>query len=206
MKKILVLVLTLFAFQISFGQQKKKEKWHPFSKVPDLSFFFEGNSQFRQITDQNTLGLGVKGAVVWNPNNAIGFTFSSTVNKFSPSFESDSSVYLKNVLTGLFYEYMIKPNNKVHFTIPIASGVGETYYDWRELDANGAASFPYNEKYYFYIQPAVKIEINIAERWRVNAGLAYLYVPETFAYRGVRNTDVSGLGIHVGVRYGKFFW
>ena len=203
MKNILVALVVLCL--VHAVQAQHKDKWHPFSNMPDLSYFAEVNSQYLTIAEQNAFTIGVKGGLVWNPNSAAGFTFGSTVNKFLPSFETDTAVFLKNVLTGLFYEYMWKPNNKFHVTFPLAAGVGESYYDWRELDAAGSASFPYAEKYYFYIEPGLKLEANMTERVRLNAGITYIVAPGSFDYRGLTHKHVSRPTFQLGLRYGRFF-
>ncbi|MDB4106845.1 hypothetical protein N9595_00035 [Bacteroidia bacterium] len=190
--------------QASLAQQKK-EKWHPFSNVPDLSFYAEVNGAYQIIAQEVALGLGIKGAVTRNANNAIGFTYGNTINKFAPAFEPDSSVYLKNALIGFYYEYTMKPGKKVHLTFPLAAGVGNVYYDWRDLDPNGAASFPYEEEFYFYRETAVKVEVNLARKWRLNGGLTYAIAPLGFDYKSVTNNDVTGPRFQLGIRFGKFW-
>ena len=117
MKKIFLLTLLITVTLVSFAQQKKKDKWHPFSNVPDLLFYLELNGHGQQIADANAFGIGFKGAVTWNAKNAIGFTYGNTINKFSPSFEQDSAIYLKNALTAFYYERTFMPSKKVHIKV-----------------------------------------------------------------------------------------
>ena len=185
--------------------QKKKEKWHPFSNVPALSFYVELNGFGQQIAEENAFGMGFKGAVTWNAKNAIGFTYGNTINKFSPAFETDTAVYLKNALTAFYYEHTIMPSKRVHLTVPLAVGVGNAYYDWRELDANGAASFPYGDKYYLYVEPAVKVGVKLTDKFRLNAGVTYAIAPLDFDYRSVTNENLTGPRFQLGIRYGKWW-
>ena len=206
MRKTALLLITLFVVQVSSAQEKKKEKWHPFSNVPDLLGYVELNGFGQQIADQNAFGMGFKGAVTWNAKNAIGFTYGNTINKFSPSFEADTAVYLKNALTAFYYERTFVPHKMVHITVPLAVGVGNSYYDWRELDANGAAGFPFpDEQYYLYVEPAVKIGVKLTNSLRLNGGITYALAPLDFNYRGLTNSHVSGPRFQVGIRFGKWW-
>ncbi len=205
MKKIALLALTLLFVQTSFAQQKK-DKWHPFSNVPDLLFYLELNGFGQQIAGENAFGMGFKGAVTWNAKNAIGFTYGNTINKFTPAFEKDTAVYLKNALTALYYERTFIPHKIVHITVPVAVGVGNSYYDWKELDAAGVASLPYEEEqYYLYVEPAIKIGVKLTDKIRLNGGVTYAIAPLDFEYRGVTNENLSGPRFQLGIRYGKWW-
>lgn len=205
MIKIYVAVVALFLCTAGFAQQTK-DKWHPFSNVPDLLFYLELNGFGQPIADQNAFGMGFKGAVTWNAKNAIGFTYDNTINKFTPDFEKDTAVYLKNALTALYFERTFIPHKKVHITVPLAVGVGNTYYDWKTLDANGVAGFPFEEEqYYLYLEPAVKIGVKLTNKLRLNGGVAYPLAPIAFDYRGVTNKHVSSPRFQVGVRFG-WWW
>lgn len=204
MKKAVFVILSFFALQSSYAQQS--DKWHPFSNVPDLLFYVELNGFGQQIAEENAFGLGFKGAVTWNAKNAIGFTYGNTINKFTPSFEKDTAVYLKNALTGMYYERTFMPSKRVHITVPFAVGVGNSYYDWKELDANGVASLPYQEEqYYLYLEPAIKVGVKLTDKFRLNAGVTYALAPLDFSYRGVTNENLSGPRFQVGLRFGKWW-
>jgi len=206
MKKVILSALTLLICSASFAQHDP-DKWYPFSNVPDLKFYLELNGFGQQIANENAFGMGFKGAVTWNAKNAIGFTYGNTINKFTPAVEQDSSVYLKNALTALYYERTFMPAKKVHITVPLAVGVGNSYYDWKELDAAGVAALPYpdQEEYYLYIEPAVKVGIKLTDKLRLNAGVTYAIAPLDFDFRGVTNNDVSGPRFQVGLRFGKWW-
>lgn len=205
MKKSLAVILLFFT--LGSSAQHDKDKWYPFSNVPDLLFYLELNGFAQQIADENAFGIGFKGAVTWNAKNAIGFTYGNTINKFTPAVEMDSSVYLKNALTALYYERTFIPHKKVHLTVPLAVGVGNSYYDWRELDDAGVAALPYpeDEAYYLYIEPALKVGVKLTDKLRLNAGVTYALAPLDFDLRGVTNSDVSGLRFQVGIRFGKWW-
>lgn len=205
MKRITLILLCSVLLYGASAQQKKKDKWHPFSNVPPLSFYAEFNGFGQQVAGESAVGLGGKAAVTWNAKNAIGFTFGSTINKFSPSFERDTAVYLKTVLTGVYYERTFLVGGKVEFILPIAAGVGEAYYDWRELDDLGRASFPYDEEYYFYVEPAARVSYRLAKKWKVVGGVTYAFAPFDFDYRAVTNQAVSGARYQLGIRYGRFW-
>jgi type 1 glutamine amidotransferase len=108
----------------------------------------------------------------------------------------------------MYYERTFMPSEKVHITVPFAVGVGvgNSYYDWKELDANGVSSLPYKEEqYYLYIEPAVKIGVKLTDKFRLNAGVTYDLAPMEFSYRGVTNKNVSGPRFQLGIRYGKWW-
>ena len=189
---------------LSLGQNNK-DKWQPFSKMPPINLYAELNSQLAQIENQDAIGLGFKGGVTWSPNSAVGFSFTSTINKYSPTREVDDRVYLKNVHTGLYYEYMWKPNNRVHFIVPVELGVGECFYEWRDIKYYSGSSYPYGEQYYFYLEPTAKLEFNLSERFRINAGVSYTLVPQEFEFRTITNSSLSVPSLEIGIRYGRFF-
>jgi len=202
--KNIYLLLTILCLS-ALANAQQKEKWHPFSNTPDLLYYLELGGFQHQIADKNAGGINFNAALSWNAHHAIGFTFGSTLNKFSPDFETDTAVYLKNSLTGLYYEYSWKPNEKVHLTFPMAVGAGDCYYDWRELDKKGLASIPYESVYYLYIEPAARVEMILNAKFRLVGGASYVFAPLEFNNRGLTQKDVSKPRYYIGVRFGKWW-
>ena len=112
---------------------------------------------------------------------------------------------MKNVHTGLYYEYMWKSNNRVHFIFPVELGVGECFYEWRDIKYYFGSSYPYGEQFYFYLEPSAKLEFNLSELFRINAGVLYTLIPQEFEFRTITNSSLSVPSLEVGIRYEIFF-
>lgn len=189
---------------LCLASKAQRSGWKPFSKMPPLKYFVQPQLGTGMIGSDRAYMLGFSGAVSWDKKNAAGITFHSSINKFTPSLESDQSVFLKNVLTGAFYEYSLLSDYKFKVLLLPSFGVGELYYDFKVLQ-NSSMSFPYNEQYYFYTNPGVGIEYSLAPRWRAVGGASYLWSISDVKYRTVKSADINRPYFWLGIKFGKFF-
>lgn|GEM_PF-1094098 len=105
----------------------------------------------------------------------------------------------------MYYEQTFSLSKNINIAVPIAVGGGHTYYDWRVLDPGGVTSFPYEEQFYLYVEPAARVEIKLNNRWRVVGGAAYTLALLAFDYRGVTQGSVTAPRFQPGVRFGKYW-
>ncbi len=124
------------------------------------------------------------------------------INKNIP-FDRSRPVYILNsALTSAYFESTLNLTKKVQFTFPSDIGGGDVnmeYTDW----VAGLADFPYDEKYFFYVEPGAMIQVHIAKKIKFNAGLTYVCVPK-LSYRAVNASNMTTPSFKIGTKYGRF--
>ncbi len=145
------------------------------------------------------IGFGFAGQITGNPNNA--------------------SEILKLGYGGLKLEYTIKPNAKVHTTIPLLIGTGfakndslpfnNSYHD-RNRAKNSHEKRYHTGNQFFIIQPGVNLEANLMRYLKVFGGINYRMATKLNNGRNINNADtisakqVSGITATIGIKIGLF--
>lgn len=197
--RITTIVLFLILAITSFAQKKK---WQPINDIPDLGWFAEAGVSSMFIAEDNALLGRVRGAVTYNNNNAIGVNFSWSLNRLDPPNEVDNEVFLNAALTSAFYEYVLKPYKKLHVSFSADVGAGDVNMEYKN-QSTPRALFPYEEKYFFFAQPSVRLELNVLPKIRANVAASYVWVP-SLEDRAVNAANFSGPAFSFGIKYGKF--
>lgn len=198
MKTIFSFLFCLISSSVVFAQ------WHPFSNMPPLKFFVQPHFSYGELAQKSASYIGLNAALSWNKNQAIGFTFASNINKTTPEFEIDKSVFLKNTLVGAFYEHTFPISAKFFLLGQITLGAGELYYTYKEIGQHSNL-YPYTEKHYFLLKPNLQLEYKISAKIRAQIGGSYLYSPLNFNYRNVKPQHLQTFLIEAGMKYGWFF-
>lgn len=55
----------------------------------------------------------------------------------------------------------------------------------------------------FVAEPAVNVELNVTNWFRVAAGASYRYVSSMSAIRGIENKDLSGVSGQLALKFGS---
>jgi hypothetical protein len=189
-----VLVLTICS--------SAQEKWHPFSNIPDFGHAFELCWQLNEVAEVSSGLLGLRAGLTYNTHFATGVSFKWSLNEIEPPTEIDKDVFMNIAFTSAYFEYTFNPSKTFHITIPIDIGAGDVNMEPKGGGQN-ALLFPYGESYFFYTEPGIMTEINLAERVRLNVGITYVWVPK-LEYRAANAENVSGLCPKIGIKYGRF--
>jgi hypothetical protein len=191
--------LTLLILNLNVAAQ---DKWHPFTNIPDFGYVFELSGQLNNVAEVSSGLMGLRAGLTFNTNYATGVSFKWSLTKIEPPAEVDKDVFLNIAFTSAYLEYTFTPSNKIHVTLPIDIGVGDVNMEPTGGGQN-ALLFPYGESYFFYTEPGIMTELNLAERLRLNLGLTYVWVPK-LDYRAANADNVSGLCPKIGIKYGRF--
>ena len=170
-------------------------------KLPDFGYVFELTSQVQQITGQTSNLLGVRAGLTFNTHYNVGVSFKFSTNRIFPTYEPNKEVFLNVALTSAYLEYTVAPSKRLNVVLPIDIGGGDVNMEWIKYRSNN--TFPYDEKYFFFVEPGAKLEYSITKNIKVNLGATFLYVPK-LSYRAVNEQNISGPTAIIGVKYGKF--
>lgn len=188
-------------FFLCFGSSAQ-DKWYPFSNIPNFGHVFELSGQLNNAAEVSSGIMGLRAGLTFNTNSATGVSFKWSLTKIEPPEEVDKDVFLNIAFTSAYFEYTFTPNKKIHVTVPIDVGVGDVNMEPKGGGQN-AILFPYGESYFFYTEPGIMTELNLAERLRLNLGITYVWVPK-LDYREVNAENLSGLCPKIGIKYGRF--
>jgi len=142
------------------------------------AIFLKGTS-FR---DQTLLIAGLRGAWVVNRSFGIGIDLNGIIPT-SEFTEIDPVGFDQAVLVGGYGGLLLEPvvwsNKIVHLTFPISIGAGWLGYieDWENDDYyyNGDI---FDDDVFWYFEPGVNVEINVARFFRVGVGVSRRFVQD----------------------------
>jgi len=170
-----------------------------------LGFYVSPAYQLTSATGQAVHNVQGSAGLLINRRFSIGGAFYASANEFTPVGEADPNLYLDLRYGGLRAEYIWNPDGLVHLSYPVTAGLGEAQMDLRRGERE------FNEAYFFFIEPGVQAELNLTSYLRLVAGgtyryvtgMSYTYANPAQATHTISSTDISGWGIHIGLRIGK---
>jgi hypothetical protein len=93
--------------------------------------------------------------------------------------------------------YVFFPDSVVHFTIHGTIG-------WGSVSSTDVVADTTESDEFFVIEPNVDAELNVLTWVRVCAGVSYRYVSGVTGVSGVNDSDLSGFGGTIFVKFGAF--
>ncbi len=192
MKKILLPILLTGALITTYGQDRYEEyyddeEWEEQDKkkrkdrrdrdeIKTLSSskhnggFFGLTFKATEFNNETIVTTGIRTGWIVARTLAIGFEAHGLVPtaKFDDIAPPDRLVLLGGY-GGMFLEPILFSNEIVHLTFPVTGGAGWFGYheDWEET--NGNYSLVYDD-IYWYVEPGVSIEVNVAKNFRLAFG------------------------------------
>lgn len=79
---------------------------------------------------------------------------------------------------GLFVEPTFFDRSVVHFSIPITFGAGGAAYGYRTQSGRYSSVVHTDAQTFFFVEPAVDVEVNILRGLRLGLGASYLYTSD----------------------------
>jgi hypothetical protein len=203
--KIIVVFGICLAAVFSVGIIQAQETSTLFKKSPKIGGYVSPNLQFGPVASEGAYLANIKGAVTFNNQFAVGATYSTTFNEFTPDMQAESGTYLDLQLGGLLLEYTLNPNRMVHFTFPLTLGAGEIELDYRDDSPDyNDGNDNFGEDNFLFFEPGALLEINLLNNLRLNGGLTYRLIPGGVDYRGLNANDISGFTGSIGLKIGLF--
>ncbi|WPP51655.1 hypothetical protein [Catalinimonas niigatensis] len=99
---------------------------------------------------------------------------------------------------GLMFEYVLSSDRILHLMGNFLIGGGGI-----EQDYEGEDDFEDTKSGFFVFEPGVHLEVNITPFLRANGGITYRLISGSDTY-GIRDRDLSSMGLAVGLKLGNF--
>ncbi len=121
----------------------------------------------------------------------------------------DEPLYVEFGYGGLMLEYTLAPSKLVHINLQTLIGAGgvthRTNMYENLLDDDGPDYRHYGRREAVFVaEPAVNVELNVTEWFRVAAGGSYRFVSGVNEMRGLSNKDLSGPSASLALKFGAF--
>jgi hypothetical protein len=208
MKNISLTIAFLILTTISYSQEINTFSKRDTSKALIIGGYGELFGGATTINNDWGVMFGAKGGI--NFNRKLGFGPIAKVNIGLWEFQGNNlngsdSAYLELYMgsVGLFIEYVIMMEKKIHISIPVNIMVGgATVND--AIDSNKKGNNNSVESTgLFIIEPEVNIDFNVAKFFIPNIKIGYR---ATFGSElvNVSSQDLSGVYFGIGLKFGKF--
>ncbi len=215
MKKIsLILVfitLTNFLNAQDINTIIKRDTSKPFI----FGFYGEVLGGATQLNKDMGAQFGIKGAMVMN--RKFGFGPIAKVNAGLSQFRGNNLNFNENavlelymVSAGLFVEYIVKMENKVHFTVPLNIMVGgvsiqedDPFQDPTFSKKSEREKTEVESSGVFIIEPGMNVDFNISKFFVPSIKLGYRAAMGSTLIN-VSDQNLSGAYFGLGLKLGKF--
>ncbi len=112
-----------------------------------------------------------------------------TSNQDAPELRTDYG--------GFELEYLNRSHRLIHYGVQATIGGGTVRYRDRDIELERRSDG------YFAFQPGANIHLNVTNWFRISGGVFYRYAGGV-SLEGTSSSDLSGLSIITGLRFGKF--
>ncbi|MDX2301202.1 MAG: hypothetical protein NW226_00325 [Microscillaceae bacterium] len=207
-KQFLILVLLSVTIQ-AFAQREQQPvqtlvgrngfKHHGFYGAPVI--------KMTSINDEFAFMPGIKGGWIINRAVALGFEGYG----LAPSIRQENIVSGTKVRPlmgygGFFIEPIIQSNKLIHITTPVLFGGGWVGYveDWeRGNDFDWDEGDLIDDQLIWVIEPGVNAELNVANFFRLGAGLSYRFT-EDVELINTKASGFRGMNYNITLKFGRF--
>lgn len=136
-----------------------------------------------------TLGIGIEGH---------GIIPTTKYDDLNPTDGEETRVL--GGYGGMFLEPIFFSNEVVHITFPISAGAGWLGYE--EVSSRGPKDIT-SEDVFWYAEPGVALEINIARHFRLNFGVSKRFTQDLDMYN-TNQDDFNTTNYFLGLKIGGF--
>ena len=145
-------------------------------------------NEVTSIADKAHYSLGGYGGVLLNHKLLLGglgkVVFTERSNH---RFNQSTFVYF-----GPYTEYLIKPENVVHFSVGLMGGLGVF-----------SSIIGEKSNLIFVTEPKLGIQVNVTNFMRIAGNISYRYTGNT-KYGSFKEDDFNSISTGVGLSFGKF--
>lgn len=218
MKRIALVLAMIVMGTTLFAQAKDRKNNDEINTLIEQNgkvthgWFIGLQSGYTQLKGHDTWMGGIAAGWIINHNFTIGISgmgFADGRNLYFDNIQDTLGGFLEGGYGGLLIEYTLFPKSAVHVTFPVTIGGGNltlTSKDRvKEWDDN---KWEWNHKVlaedaFFVVEPGIRVELNVVKWLRLNAGLAYRYVPD-LNMKEISPNLLNNLTATVGLKFGKF--
>lgn len=215
MTKLLVGFFLLFS--ISLQAQKYVDSHNPdeikslLGKGNQTSGFGGGDIRITDINDSRSLLVGAYGGIIVNRNYYLGLAGYGLVtnNEFTGLIPTDPEPEEKKLniyggYGGLLFGFTLWTKEPVHLNVPILIGAGSLeVVDRNFFNNNYDTDFTIERSAFFVVDPALQLEFNVTEHFRLAAGASYRYV-QGLELANIVDEDITGISAIVSLKFGQF--
>ncbi len=193
MKRLCVLILVSILASTGFAQEDSKTLLS--GKIEHGGY---GGPQVTLSEVNGEIGIltGVRGGWIINHTYVLGLGGYNLQNEVKADIDSRN---LEMSYGGLHFEYIVDSDRLIHYYFQALFGSGNVNYSSREF-VNESES---EKDWFWVVQPAAYVELNVVEYFRIGVGLSYRYVNDV-ELPNLSNTDINGLGLNLLFKFGKF--
>lgn len=166
------------------------------------------NTAFANIEDRNTFFFGGQGGWVINHSFVLGGGGMGFSTDFQYDPILDDQYQFQGGYGGLLVEFIIKPNNVLHFNIPMFVGGGGIRYATDNKNFN--SYYQADEASFFIFEPGIDLQVNVHPFMRVAIGARYKITSDAtlrYPVSGDKIADGSLLRVpsaNVSFKFGRF--
>jgi hypothetical protein len=163
-----------------------------------------------EFRDEAVIMAGVRGGWIISRALAMGFEghgIIPTLKIDDIKAPSGKSVIPLGGYGGFFLEPIFFSNEVIHITVPISAGAGWIGYqeDWENtlIGSSMKSSRLIDEDVFWYIEPGVALELNVARNFRMNLGVSKRMTEDL----KLVNTDATSFdtwSMFLGLKIGSF--
>ncbi|MFA6235170.1 MAG: hypothetical protein WC824_13430 [Bacteroidota bacterium] len=123
---------------------------------------------------------------------------------------NNENLYVEFGYGGFVAEYILIPSKLVHVNVQALVGGGSVNYRenrYGDDDIFGDDDHSMHRgpgEVLFVAEPAVNVELNVTDWFRVSAGASYRFVSGLNSLRGLENKDLSGPSGSIALKFGAF--
>lgn len=166
--------------------------------------------KFSPVRNQFAVWVGGQGGWLINHSFMLGGGGYGLATTIAPTQIARASLGITRPLAiqcgygGLVMEVIGSSDNLVHYTVSTLIGAGAVRYGERPFSDQ---SYDYIDEpepdVFFVVEPGVNLELNVTTFFRLNVGASYRSVSGVHLV-GLSNSDLSGVSVNVGLKFGKF--
>ncbi len=209
MKRILFAIVATMLILPAMAQEEEKEsseidflfKKH---EVRFTGAYMSPEMKFSKVNGDNALFIG--GHLAANFNRKMSYGFAAYVNVLKNEFSVDPDMTLRTGFgyVGMFNEYVMYSERKVHLTFPMVIGVGGvTVWDKNEDLVEGEEWNDVETSAAFVFEPGINVEVNLTKFMRFTAGASYRLVRKSDLVH-LSDKDLSCFAVNAGFRFGFY--
>lgn len=206
---VLILALTIAKAQDSYENDQVRTI---FSKNQSNGGYGAFTVAYSNIGGHDGLVTGVRGAFIFDHALAIGFGGYGFVNNLDYDYHhmgsggGDNKLSLAGGYGGFLLEPIIAGKSPVHVSFPILIGGGGVslvdMYGWEDW-GHDPEGYEYDYDTFFFVEPAVELEFNLARFFRMTAAVSYRYTSDIQLVQTEKDA-LRGFNYGVTFKFGKF--
>jgi hypothetical protein len=178
---------------------QEKDKWNEPGQVINQGIRYDVLAapmfKFSQLND--TFGFLAGGKLGWiiNYQYLLGVEGYWLVNDVpGPEIGGRLAPDLAMKYGGLTLEYIVTPQNTVHFSVATLAAMGSVAYDYSDVR---------DDDTYWVIEPSLNVYLNMTQYLKVGLGAGYRYVSDV-DLGGLTGEDLSGIVATLSINFGSY--